>query len=61
MLSEMVKTGVGLDFIFHSIFPTHYTFWGKFHPEFIKICEQYPRKFNFGHFYSSPVKLLQKI
>ena len=57
----MVKNGVGLDFIFHSIFPSHYTFWGKFHPEFIKTCEQYPSKFNFGHFYSSPVKLLQKI
>ena len=28
---------------------------------FIKTCDQYPNKFNFNHFFNSPLKLYQKI
>lgn len=28
---------------------------------FIKTFDRYPHKFNFGHFYSSPVKLIENL
>ena len=49
-LIKMVENRVGPDFVFHAIFPKHYTFLENFHPGFIKTFDQYPSKFNFDHF-----------